>query len=103
MKFIDEATRDDLAKSSTILQCVLAIVDFECNKSHVQPEVIGVEDNEAMISVDPLDFDQMLRVCESVNKQFQRIDNQYTCQIANEVDGFLSCFVTELKDYKQLS
>ena len=103
MKCVDEHTREDLAKSSTILQCILAILDFECNKSHCQPEVVGVENDEALVCVDPLNFDQMIRVCEAVNKQFQRVDGKYTCQIENEVDGFILCHATPLKDYIQLS
>jgi hypothetical protein len=102
VKFIDDSTRDDLAKSSTILQCILASLDFECNKFHIQPEVIGVDSNEAMVSVDPMSFEQMIQVCNTVSGQFKRHDNAFTCKITNEVDGFVSCFATGLEDYKQL-
>mgnify|MGYP003330940583 CR=1 FL=1 len=102
MKFIDEATKDDLAKSSTILQCILASLDFECGKYMIQPEVIGVEGNEAMVNVDALEFEQMVEVCNKVNTQFKRKDTKFTCIITNEVDGFISCIASELKDYIQL-
>lgn len=103
MKCIDSATRDDLAKSSTILQCILSILEFECAKSHIQPEVIGVEENQAMVNVDPMDIDQMLRVCDAVNRQFQRLDRDYTCKITNDVDGFITCTAGKLDEYILLS
>lgn len=102
MKFIDEHTRDDLAKSSTILQCVLAILDFECNKSHVQPELIGVEDNKAMVAVD-LEIEHLTEICQAVNKQFRRRDNKYTCVVSNEVDGFIECEAVPLSEYELLT
>ena len=102
MKFIDEYTRDDLAKSSTILQCVLAMLDFECNKSHTQPEVIGVENNVAMVAVE-LDMEMLTEICMTVNKQFRRKDNKYTCKVSNEVDGFIECEVVGLDQYERLN
>lgn len=103
MKFIDDATRDDLAKSSTILQCILAILDFECHRYSCQPEVIGVEKDEAMVNVEALRFEEMIEVCNSVNKQFTRKDKASTCFITNDVDGFISCRAGLLDEYDQLN
>lgn len=102
MKFIDEATKDDLAKSSTILQCILASLDFECNKFLCQPEIIGVEGEEAMVNVDSLEFEQMVEVCNRINSQFKRNDDKFTCIITNDVDGFISCIASPLKTYQQI-
>ena len=103
MKFIDEATRDDLAKSSTLLQCVLSIVDFECSKSHFQAELIGVEDNEAMLNVDALPLERVIEICTTVNKQFMRKDGELTCLPTRDTEGFISCFATVPSDYVQLT
>lgn len=103
MTFIDEATRNDLAKSSTLLQCILAILDFECHKYSCYPEVIGVEENEAMVNVEALRFEEMVEVCNSVNRQFQRKDKASTCYITNDVDGFITCKSAVLSAYCQLT
>jgi hypothetical protein len=79
MKFIDEAAKDELAKSSTTLQCILSILDYECNRFHMQLEVIGVTDNVALIDLDPLGNEEIMAVCMKANQQFQRRDGQFTC------------------------
>jgi hypothetical protein len=102
LKFIDEGARDDLAKSSTILQCILAILDFECNKSHTQPEIVGVDRDIAMVAVD-LDMERMLEICEIVNKQFKRKDHKFTCIVSNEIEGFIECEALPLDQYEFLT
>lgn len=103
MKFIDEATKDDLAKSSTILQCILAILDYECNKYHFQPEVVGVQDNIAYVNLDPMTDAEIMEVCIQVNKQFQRIDKKPTCYQQEHGKTFVFVEALLLENYNRLT
>ncbi len=103
MKFIDEYTKDDLAKSSTILQCILAILDYECNKYHYQPEVVGVQDNIAYLNLDPMTNAEIMEACIQVNKQFQRIDKKPTCHQQEYGKTFVFCEALSLADYNRLT
>lgn len=103
MKFIDEHTRDDLAKSSTILQCILAILDYECNKFHFQPEIVGVQDNVALVNLDPMRDAQIMEACIKVNSQFQRKDKKFTCTHQEHGKTFVKCEALGLSDYIQLT
>lgn len=103
MKFIDEYTKDDLAKSSTILQCILAILDYECNKYHFQPEVVGVQDNIAYVNLDPMNEIEIMQACIEVNKQFKRLDNKYTCYQKEHGKTFVYCEALPLREYQLLT
>lgn len=103
MKFVDEATRDDLAKSSTILQCILAILDYECNLYHFQPEVISVQNNVATVNLDPMKDGEIMEACMKVNKQFQRLDKRFTCAQLEHGQTFVRCEASHLRDYIQLT
>ena len=103
MKFIDEYTKDDLAKSSTILQCILAILDFECNKYHFQPEIIGVQDNIAYVNLDPMTDIEIMQVCIEVNKQFQRVDKKPTSYQQDHGKTFVFCEALPLSGYNRLT
>lgn len=103
MRFIDEASRDDLAKSSTILQCILSILDFECNKFHFQPEIVGVQDNIALVNLDPMSDAEIMEACKKVNSQFQRIDKKFTCVHQEHGKTFVKCEAGLLGDYHRLT
>lgn len=103
MKFIDESTKDDLAKSSTILQCILAILDYECNKFHFQPEVVGVQDNIAYVNLDPMTDIEIMQACIEVNKQFQRIDKKPTCHQQDHGKTFVFVEARPLDEYNRLT
>lgn len=102
MKFIDDYTKDDLAKSSTILQCILAILDYECNKFHFQPEVVGVQNNIAYINLDPMTDVEIMEACIQVNKQFQRLDKKSTCYQQEHGKTFVFVEARHLSDYNRL-
>ncbi len=103
MKFVDDAARNDLAKSSTILQCILAILDYECNLYHFQPEVLSVFNNIATVNLDPMKTEEIMDACMKVNKQFQRMDKEFTCAPLDFQGTFVRCKATHLRDYVQLT
>ncbi len=103
MVFIDDATRDDLAKSSTILQCILSMLEFECARDHVQLECIGVEKDVALVSADPLKLERMTEVCMQVNKHFKRRDKKPSCYVSKDDRSLIFCEALELKEYEQLN
>lgn len=103
MKFIDDYTKDDLAKSSTILQCILAILDYECNKYHFQPEVVGVQDNIAYVNLDPMTDVEIREACMEVNKQFQRVDKKFSCYQQEHGKTFVFCEALKLSEYNRLT
>ena len=102
MKFIDERTQDDLAKSSSILQCILSILDFESNKFHFQPEIAWVNNNSALISLDGMSQVEIMETCIKVNQQFQRIDKKPTCWQHEHGKTFVKCEALPLSDYTRL-
>ncbi len=99
MIFIDERTVDDLAKSSTILQCILSILDYECNKFHFQPEVAWVNNNQALVSLDAMNEAEIMDACNKVNKQFQRLDKKPTCWQQEHGKTFVKCEALPLSQY----
>lgn len=103
MKFIDDQARDELAKSSTILQCMIQMLDFECNKFHFQPELIGVEQDVAMINCDPMNYQEIIDACNKVNSQFKRKDGQLSCVLNEMNKTFVLCRASELEQYHQLT
>ena len=103
MKFIDDIAKDELAKSSTILQCILSILDFECNKDYVQLEVIGVSDNVALLDLDPLSNERIMDICMKANNQFQRRDGQFTCYQQTQDKTFVKCEAKPLSEYNRLT
>lgn len=103
MKFVDDGVKDELAKSSTVLQCILAILDYECNKYYAQPEVIDVEQNSAVISIEKMHLDQLIQVCGLVNSQFKRRDKKPTCAHIDAEDSIIYCEAVMLDQYDQLT
>ena len=103
MKFIDDFARDDLAKSSTILQCILSIMDYECHRYDLQPEVIWVQDDGALISLDGMRDDEIMDICIKVNKQFQRKDKKHTCYQQEHRKTFVKCDAVKLDQYVMLT
>lgn len=103
MKVIDDQTTDELAKSSTILQCILSILEFECAKAHAQPEVIWVGHGEALVEVDKMTSLELESACMSVNKQFQRIDKKPTCKLEEYGKTLVRCQAIDLNDYVRLT
>jgi len=100
VKFVSDQALDELAKSSTILQCMVNQLDFECNQYHVQPEFISAEDDQAIICCDPLTPDQIMMICERVNKQYIRIDKKLSC-VLNEINNtIVYCKASKLSDYQ---
>ena len=102
MLFLDDGIKSDLAKSSTILQCVLAILDFECSKFHCQPEVIDVENNLAMVNLGGLNMIRAVHALSAVNRQFIRADGQPTCAHVDIEDSIVFCEALSLDKYSQL-
>jgi hypothetical protein len=103
VKFIDETSQHDLAQSSTILQCMVHMVDFECNKFHIQAELVGAENGTALIDCDPLTHDQIIDVCNKVNKHFVRKDGSFSCKPKENFKTFVVCEATGLEGYSQLA
>jgi hypothetical protein len=103
VKFIDDFTKADLAKSSTILQCILSILDYECNLYHFQPEVVSVVNNVATVNLDPMKDEEIMDACLKVNRQFQRLDKSFTCVQLEHGQTFVKCTATKLGDYIQLA
>jgi hypothetical protein len=103
MKCIDDHTQDDLAKSSSTLQCILSILDYECARFHFQPEVIGVSDNVATVNLDPMDDAEIMHVCIKVNRQFQRLDKKPTCAQQDHGKTFVRCEAVALTEYIRLT
>ena len=99
MKFVSDEALDELAKSSTILQCMVNQLDFECNQYHVQPEFIGAEYGKAIICCDPLTPDQIMMICERVNKQYTRIDKKLSCVLNEMNKTIVTCEAGKLSDY----
>lgn len=103
MKFIDEHVKGDLAKGSTILQCVLSILDFECNKFHVQPEVLWARANSALVDVDGISDEEVMHICIKVNKQFQRKDKKPTAYQQDHQNTYVMCETLPLDQYIMLT
>lgn len=104
MKTIDDATTDQLAKSSTILQCIISILDFECAKYYFQPEVIWVGDNnEALVDISEMVNEEIQAVCKAVNVQFQRIDKEPTCRQEEHDKTLIRCRALPLSNYTRLT
>jgi hypothetical protein len=103
MKFIDDAAVDSLAKSSTILQCMVQLLDFECSKYHVQAELIDAENNTALINCDPMTPQQILEVCKKVSSQFKRKDGKFSCLPKENNEIFVVCEAGKLEDYCQVN
>lgn len=103
MLFLDDGVKSDLAKASTVLQCILAILDYEANKFHYQPEVIDVENNIALVNIDKMSYEQTLEVCRLVNLQFKRLDNAPTCAHVDIEDSIIFCEGLPLDQYSQLT
>jgi hypothetical protein len=99
VRFVSEESLDELAKSSTILQCIVNQLDFECNQYHVQPEFLAASDGKAVICCDPLTPDQIMMICERVNKQYVRKDKRLSC-VLNEINKtIVTCEAGKLSDY----
>lgn len=99
MRFVSDESLDELAKSSTILQCIVNQLDFECSQYHVQPEFIAAQSGKAIVCCDPLTPDQIMMICERVNKQYVRKDKRLTC-VLNEINKtFVTCEAGILADY----
>lgn len=103
MKFVNDHAMEDLAKSSTILQCIIAMLDFECNKFHYQPEVLTVINNVATIDLDPMNQEEIMEACMKVNKHFIRKDKRFTCVPMEHGQGFVKCEAGLLSDYDRLA
>lgn len=78
------------------------MLDFECNKFHFQPELIGVENNIAMINLDPMTSSEIMEVCKTVNSQFKRKDGKLSCVLKEMSKTFVVCEAAELSEYNQL-
>lgn len=102
MKYLDETVKEDLAKSSTILQCILSILDFECNKFHIQPEVIWARANSAMVDLDGINEDEIIDICIKVNKQFARKDKRPSCYQEEHRELMVKCESVSLDEYVML-
>lgn len=102
MLFLDDTIKNDLSQSSTILQCMLALLDHEAGKFHKQPEVIDVENNIAMINMDKMHTDQILAVCEYVNSHFSRADKKPSCYHLQIDDTIVVCESVDLSQYNRL-
>jgi len=100
MKFISDQALDELAKSSTILQCIVNQLDFECSQYHAQPELISAEDEKAIIDCDPLTDDQLMMICERVNGRFIRKDKKFSCVLSEMNNSFVTCEAGILSDYQ---
>jgi len=103
VKFIDDKAVDELAKSSTILQCMVHMLDFECNKFHFQPELIGAENNIAMVNCDPMTDKEIMDVCSKINSQFKRKDGRLSCVLKEMSKTFVVCEAGALSEYNQLT
>lgn len=103
MLFVSDQARDELAKSTTILQMMIHMLDFECNKHGVQPELIGCRSGIAMISVDPMGVSAIIGACEKVNQHFKRTDGKFSCSIQDTDARLVECFATGLADYHLVS
>ncbi len=103
MKFIDDKAVDELAKSSTILQCMVQMLDFECNKYHFQPELIGADKDVAMINCDPMTAAEIMAACQKVNSHFKRKDGKLSCVLEEMSKTFVTCKAGALEDYSQLT
>lgn len=103
MKCIDDQTTHELAQSSTILQCIISILEFECNKDHIQPEVIWVGDNEAMVDLDKMTNERIDDVCSKVNVQFVRRDKRLTCRQEDPNRPLVRCRALPLTEYIRLT
>lgn len=103
MKAIDDQTMDDLAKSSTILQCILSILEFECAKAHAQPQIISVMNNQAIVEVEDMTPVELESACMKVNAQFQRIDKRPTCKLEEYGKCLVRCEARPLVDYVRLT
>lgn len=103
MKFIDDAAVNELAKSSTILQMIVNALDFECNKYHFQPEVIGAVDNVATINCDPMTAHEIMEVCGRINSQYKRKDGKLSCVLQDMSKTFVTCRAGQLSDYSQVT
>lgn len=103
MKFIDDAAVENLAKSSTILQCMVQLLDFECSKYHIQAELIDAENGTALINCDPMKPEQILEVCKKVSSQFKRKDGKFSCLPKETNEIFVVCSAGKLEDYCQVT
>lgn len=102
MLFVSDSVKEELSKSSTILQCALSILDFECNRYHHQPQIFEVEGECAMIDMDKMNHIQIMEVCMAVNRQFKRSDNKPTCYHLDTDDTIVICETAELSEYSCL-
>lgn len=103
MRCIDDKTVDELAKSSTILQCIVSILEFECAKYHFQPEIVWVGNNEALVSVGEMIPEEITAICEKVNVQFQRRDGANTCRREEHKQTMIRCRALPLSEYIRLT
>jgi len=103
VKFIDDAAVENLAKSSTILQCMVQLLDFECSKYHVQAELIDAEAGVALINCDPMSADQIMEVCKKVSSQFKRKDGTFSCVPKENNEIFVVCKAAKLEEYCQVT
>lgn len=99
MKFVSDQALDELAKSSTILQTMVNQLDFECAQYRVQVELIAAQDDTAIIDCDPLTPDQIMMICDRVNRMYSRKDQKLSCVLNEMNKTFVTCQATELKDY----
>jgi hypothetical protein len=103
MKFIDAQAVDELAKSPTILQMIVHSLDWECGLYQIQPELVGVNGNQALINCDPLRFEEINAVCERVNKLYKRRDRTITCHLQESSKTFVVCEAGALEVYSQVT
>ena len=103
MKFIDEYAVADLAKASSTLQCILSILEFECTKYLIQVEVIWVNGQNVLVSLDGLTETEVQDVCLKVNKQFRRKDGKFTCWQKEHRKTYVECEALPISDYTMLT
>ena len=103
MIFVNDAAMSELAKSSTILQCIVHQLDFECSKFHIQAELIEVSNGVAFINCDPMTQAQIIGACMTVNNRFKRKDKKLSCKLQELTDSFVTCEAGLLSDYSQLA
>lgn len=103
MLFLDDESRHMFHQSSTLLQIICQMLEFECAKHSAQVELIACESGLAIMGVQQITFDQLTDACQTVNKQFQRVDKTFTCKISERRMGIVECYASDLADYKELT
>jgi len=102
MKFTDEESREQFHSAPTLLQLVCQMFENEAFLFHVEPELIEVQGDVAVLGLPDLSEDVCNEIELKINQQFLRKDSELTCTLVDPEIGLFAIQVTQASDFQNV-